>query len=96
METVVSVPDSVPSTETVRVGMIRPISLWPYPSEPIRAAADKVRFFLVPEMSLGQMIEDVQLAVEGKKPVYHTGRVGGNVSTATEILDEVRNCCDKH
>ena len=82
--------------EGLKVGMIRPISLWPYPSELVRAAADKVGFFLVPEMSLGQMIEDVRLAVNGKKPVYHTGRVGGNVSTATEILDEVRNCCDKH
>jgi 2-oxoglutarate/2-oxoacid ferredoxin oxidoreductase subunit alpha len=81
--------------EGLKVGMIRPISLWPYPYEPIRAAADKVRFFLVPEMSLGQMIEDVRLAVEGKKPIYHTGRVGGNVSTAEEILDALRECCDK-
>ena len=79
----------------LRVGMIRPISLWPYPYEPVRAAADKVRFFLVPEMSLGQMIEDVRLAVEGKKPVYHTGRVGGNVSTAKEILDALHDCCEK-
>jgi 2-oxoglutarate ferredoxin oxidoreductase subunit alpha len=82
--------------EGLKVGMIRPISLWPYPSEPIRAAADKVNFFLVPEMCLGQMIEDVRLAVEGKRPVYHTGRVGGTVSTATEILDEIRNCCAKN
>ena len=82
--------------EGLKAGMIRPISLWPYPSKPIRAAAEKVSFFLVPEMCLGQMIDDVRLAAEGKKPVYHTGRVGGNVSTATEILDELRNCCDKH
>ena len=81
--------------EGLRVGMIRPVSLWPYPYAPIRAAADKVRFFLVPEMSLGQMIEDVRLAVEGRKPVYHTGRVGGNVSTAREILDELHSCCEK-
>ncbi len=82
--------------EGLRVGMIRPISLWPYPYAPIRAAADKVRFFLVSEMSLGQMIEDVRLAVEGRKPVYHTGRVGGNVSIATEILDELHKCSKKH
>jgi len=81
--------------EGLRVGMIRPISLWPYPYAPIRAAADKVRFFLVPEMSMGQMIEDVRLAVEGRRPVYHTGRVGGNVSTAREILDELHNCREK-
>ena len=73
----------------LKAGMIRPISLWPYPYAPIRAAAERVRFFLVPEMSLGQMIEDVRLGVEGRKPVFHTGRVGGNVSTATEILNEL-------
>ena len=81
--------------EGLKVGMIRPISVWPYPYEPVRAAAERVRFFLVPEMSLGQMIEDVRLAVEGKRPVYHTGRVGGNVSTAKEILDALRDCCTK-
>jgi 2-oxoglutarate ferredoxin oxidoreductase subunit alpha len=78
-----------------RVGMIRPISLWPYPYAPIAAAAERVRFFLVPEMSLGQMIEDVRLAVEGKRPVYHTGRVGGNVSTPKEILDALHDCLEK-
>lgn len=75
--------------EGLKVGMIRPISVWPFPYAPIREAAKKVKFFLVPEMSLGQMIQDVELAVQGKKPVYHTGRVGGNVSTAREILDEL-------
>jgi len=45
---------------------------------------------------MGQMIEDVRLAVEGRKPVYHTGRAGGNVATPREILDEIHNCCDKN
>jgi len=81
--------------EGLKVGMIRPISVWPYPYQPIADAADRVRFFLVPEMSLGQMIEDVRLAVEGKKPVFHTGRVGGNVSSAQEILDALHACCDQ-
>jgi len=81
--------------EGLRVGMIRPITLWPYPYAPIRAAAERVRFFLVPEMSMGQMIEDVRLGVEGRKPVYHTGRVGGNVSSAKEILDELHACCKR-
>ncbi len=81
--------------EGIKVGLIRPISLWPYPYEPIRQAAEKVQFFLVPEMSMGQMIEDVRLAVEGKRPVYHTGRVGGNVSNPKEILDAIRDCCEK-
>ncbi len=78
----------------LKVGMIRPITVWPYPSEPIRRAAETVRFFLVPEMSLGQMIEDVRLAVEGRRLVTHTGRVGGNVSTPKEICDELRRCSD--
>lgn len=78
--------------EGLKVGMIRPITLWPYPYQPIREAAERVKFFLVPEMCLGQMIDDVRLAVEGKRPVYHTGRVGGNVSTAREILDELHAC----
>jgi len=81
--------------EGIKVGLIRPITLWPYPYGPVRAAAEKVRFFLVPEMSLGQMIEDVRLAVEGRAPVYHTGRVGGNVSSAKEILDELRRCIEQ-
>jgi 2-oxoglutarate ferredoxin oxidoreductase subunit alpha len=81
--------------EGLKVGLIRPISLWPYPYAPIREAADRVRLFLVPEMNLGQMIEDVRLAVQGKKPVFHTGRVGGNVSTAKEILDALHDCCSQ-
>ena len=82
--------------EGLKVGMIRPISVWPYPCKPVRAAAEQVQFFLVPEMCMGQMIEDVRLAVEGRKPVYHTGRAGGNVSTPREILDELHKCCDKN
>lgn len=79
----------------LKVGMIRPITLWPYPYQAIREAASRVKFFLVPEMCLGQMIEDVRLGVEGRKPVYHTGRVGGMVSTAREILDELHACAKK-
>ena len=78
-----------------KVALFRPITLWPFPYQPIREAAARVKFFLVPEMSLGQMIEDVRLGVEGKKPVYHTGRVGGMVSTAREILDELHACAKK-
>ena len=79
----------------IRAGLIRAISVWPYPSEPIRRAAEKVCFFLVPEMSLGQMIEDVRLAVEGRTPVYHTGQAGGHVSTVKEILNELRRHLDE-
>lgn len=68
------------------VGLIRPITLWPYPAEPIRRAAEHCKFFVCVEMSLGQMIEDVRLSVEGRCPVLFTGRAGGNVPSPGEVL----------
>lgn len=68
-----------------RVGLFRPISLWPYPCEPLRTLRERVRQFLVVEMSLGQMVEDVRLAVEGRRPVHFYGRTGGVVPTPQEI-----------
>jgi 2-oxoglutarate ferredoxin oxidoreductase subunit alpha len=76
--------------EGVKAGMVRPITLWPFPKAPLRRLADQAKFFLCAEMSMGQMIEDVQLAVEGKRPVYFFGRQGGNVPTPTEIIDAVK------
>ena len=61
------------------MGMIRPISLWPFPGEAIRKAAEKVSQFLVIELSCGQMIEDVRLALAGKAEVNFYGRPGGGV-----------------
>lgn len=72
-----------------KVGLIRPISLFPYPYEVINRAADRVEKFLTVEMSLGQMVEDVKLGVNGKKPVYFYGRTGGVVPTPEEILAEI-------
>jgi 2-oxoglutarate ferredoxin oxidoreductase subunit alpha len=79
----------------LKVGMIRPITLWPYPYGPVRAAAERVRLFVVVEMSLGQMLEDVRLAVEGRKPVYHSGRTGGSVHTVSEIRDAIHLYSEK-
>jgi 2-oxoglutarate ferredoxin oxidoreductase subunit alpha len=76
--------------EGIRVGLIRPIVLWPFPAEPIREAAGRVGAFLVVELSLGQMIEDVRLCVEGAVPVHFYGRVGGMVPTPQEILEKLR------
>ncbi len=73
-----------------RVGMIRPITLWPFPSEPIRAAADKVDMFLSVELSMGQMIYDVRLAEECLKPVYLCNRVGGMVPTPEYVLNGIK------
>ena len=75
----------------IKVGMIRPITLWPFPSKIISEVAEKsnVKAFLDVELSQGQMVEDVKLAVLGKKPVYFYGRNGGNLPSQKEILDEI-------
>jgi len=74
----------------IKVGWIRPITLWPFPTEQISKAADEFRIFLVVEMSCGQMLEDVKLAIAGKSPVVFYGRPGGGVPTIDEILDKIR------
>jgi 2-oxoglutarate ferredoxin oxidoreductase subunit alpha len=76
--------------EGIKVGWIRPITLWPFPTEQISRVADEFRIFLTVEMSLGQMVEDVKLAVAGKVPVLFYGRPGGGVPTVEEILDKIK------
>ncbi len=75
----------------MKIGMIRPITLWPFPKEIFRQAASKpnVKAFLTVEMNAGQMVEDVRLAVEGQKPVEFYGRMGGNLPEQQAILDQV-------
>ncbi|MBS3810767.1 MAG: 3-methyl-2-oxobutanoate dehydrogenase subunit VorB [Halanaerobiales bacterium] len=72
-----------------KVGLIRPITLFPFPSDIINETADRVENFLTVEMSLGQMVEDVKLAVSGKKPVHFYGRTGGVVPSPEEIVEEI-------
>ena len=69
----------------LKVGMIRPISLWPFPYEKIKQTAEKIKSFLVFEMSMGQMVEDVQFAVEGNADVVFYGRPGGVIPTPSEF-----------
>ena len=71
------------------VGLLRPITLWPYPTEPLRELAARVEGFLVVEMSRGQMVEDVRLAVEGRAEVAFFGRTGGGIPTAGEVAGEL-------
>ena len=70
----------------IKVGMIRPITLWPFPVAPFKAAADKVKSFISVELSMGQMIEDIKLATECKKPVYLCNRAGGIIPSPEEVL----------
>jgi 2-oxoglutarate ferredoxin oxidoreductase subunit alpha len=74
----------------IKVGWIRPITLWPFPTEQINKAADEFRIFLVVELNCGQMLEDVKLAISGKSPVVFYGRPGGGVPTVDEILDKIK------
>jgi 2-oxoglutarate ferredoxin oxidoreductase subunit alpha len=73
----------------IKVGLLRPITLYPFPSEAVAGLAKKVNFFLTVEMNAGQMVEDVKLAVEGKCPVYFYGRMGGMIPSPEEILTQV-------
>ncbi len=70
----------------LRLGLLRPISLWPFPTEPIARLAKMGKTFLCVEMSMGQMVEDVRLAAAGLAPVEHFGRVGGNIPREDEVL----------
>jgi 2-oxoglutarate/2-oxoacid ferredoxin oxidoreductase subunit alpha len=76
----------------IETGLIRPITLWPYPSKAIADAAElpNVKAFLTVEMSMGQMVEDVKLAVLGKKPVHFYGRSGGMIPTPAALVEEVK------
>jgi len=69
----------------VRAGLFRPITLWPFPQKALALAAARAKKVLVVELSNGQMLEDVRLALNGKVPVEFYGRVGGNVPTVEEV-----------
>jgi 2-oxoglutarate ferredoxin oxidoreductase subunit alpha len=73
----------------VKVGLIRPITLWPYPEKPFLETRDQVKGYISVEMSAGQMVEDVRLAVNGHAPVDFFGRTGGVVPTQEEIYDKI-------
>ncbi len=74
----------------IKAGVIRPITLWPFPDKAIAAAADTAKAFLCVEMSMGQMVDDVRLAVNGKKDVHFFGRTGGVIPTPAEVLEQIK------
>jgi 2-oxoisovalerate ferredoxin oxidoreductase alpha subunit len=75
--------------EGLRAGLFRPITLWPFPAEALRNAARRAQMVLVVEMSTGQMVEDVRLALDGRVNVEFYGRTGGNVPLADEVCKEL-------
>ena len=75
----------------IKVGLIRPITLWPFPKKAIAELARKVKGILVVELNAGQMIEDVRLAAGSQVPVHHFGRMGGIVPNPDEIREVLKN-----
>ncbi len=75
----------------IKVGLLRPVTLFPYPSKKLNKLADQVRLMLSVEMSAGQMVEDVMLSVNGKIPVFHYGRMGGMVPTPDEVVENLKD-----
>ena len=78
-------------SQDIKVGLLRPITLYPFPSKQIRELSAKMKLILSVEMSAGQMIEDVLLAVNGRVPVFHFGRMGGIVTTPEEVVEELKS-----
>jgi 2-oxoglutarate ferredoxin oxidoreductase subunit alpha len=75
----------------IKAGLIRPITLWPFPDKPMAEAAEHARAFLTVELNAGQMVEDVRLAVNGRCPVHHHGRLGGMIMSPEEIVGVVES-----
>lgn len=79
--------------EGMKVGVIRPITLWPFPEKIYKQVHPKA--FLSVEMSMGQMVEDIKLACECKAPVYFTGRTGGIIPTPDEVIKKVKEIAEE-
>ena len=75
----------------MKVGLLRPVSLWPFCTGALSALANekRVKAFLTVEMNLGQMLEDVRLAVEGRKPIHFYGRTGGTLPDEDELFGKI-------
>jgi len=76
--------------EGIKAGLIRPITLWPFPTKALRKAADQVKSFVSVELNMGQMIEDVRLATECKRPVSLCNRAGGMIPSPDQVLESIR------
>jgi 2-oxoglutarate ferredoxin oxidoreductase subunit alpha len=81
--------------ENLKIGWLRPITLWPFPSTILNQLVSRIKKILVVEMSAGQMIEDVKLAIEGKAQVFFHGRPAGGIPTEFEVLDVIKKIYGK-
>lgn len=79
--------------EGIRAGMVRPLTLWPFPAKQIADCAKNAKHLLCVEMSMGQMIDDVKLAISCSKPVSFFGHTGGIIPTPDEIYNQIRSIC---
>ncbi len=79
----------------IKAGMIRPITLWPFPVDAIQKVIPTTKEFLCVEMNMGQMVDDVRLAVEGKRKVSFYGRTGGIIPTPAEVLEQIKALAGK-
>ena len=75
--------------EGLKVGLIRPITLWPFPKKALQKVAAHTKGFLCVEMSMGQMVDDVRLAVDCAVPVSFFGRTGGIIPTPAEVMEQI-------
>ncbi|AFV01950.1 MULTISPECIES: 3-methyl-2-oxobutanoate dehydrogenase subunit VorB [unclassified Dehalobacter] len=75
----------------IKAGLIRPVTLWPFPKNQLKAAAEKAKAFVVVEMSMGQMIQDVELSIRCSRPVHLCSRTGGMVPTPEAVLEAIEN-----
>ena len=78
-------------SEGLKVGLIRPITLWPFPAKVLEKAADQVNSFISVELNMGQMIEDIRLSTKCKKPVALCNRCGGMIPSPDEVLEKIRD-----
>jgi 2-oxoglutarate ferredoxin oxidoreductase subunit alpha len=76
-------------TAGIKIGMLRPITLWPFPSDVIQKISERVQAILTVEMSAGQMVEDVRLSVLGRCQVHFYGRTGGGIPTPKQVIEKV-------
>lgn len=82
--------------EGIKVGLLRPVTLWPFPTKAFERIINVPKVFLTVEMSSGQMLEDVKLTVEGRKPVYFTGRMGGMIPRVDDIIAKIKEIRKLH